>query len=364
MAINAYVGLQGSGKSYEVVSSPILDAIAHGRDVVTNVAGIDEERIHEYLIKKRDLDPEKLGKIIHVSNERINEPQFFPDEEKSELVSIVKGGDLVAIDEAWRFWGSDSGKLSHEHMQFFRMHRHYVHPDTAVACDVVLMTQDISGLHRSVKNVIEFVFSMHKHKALGFSNRYRVEIHDGWKVNRKTRIDDRQKKYETEIFHLYQSYTGGKGNETTIDSRQNILANKTLWLYALGIVALMSISFFSAWRFFHKSPAETTTPEALTSASSKVVTSVSSAVISTPKNTKLNASEVWRFVGEYETGGERWVIVSNASGRFRVESPSAFHGKGLSVVGDVDGDSVTRWSGSSFPGAQEKNASNFVQVGK
>ncbi|MGL6044886.1 MAG: zonular occludens toxin domain-containing protein, partial [Vogesella sp.] len=156
MAINAYVGLQGSGKSFEVVSSVILDAVFQGRRVVTNVAGINEDRIHEYLVNKREADAEKLGQIIHVENDRILQPQFFPDEEKPELESVVLGGDLVAIDEAWRFWGTDSGKLTHEHMQFFRMHRHYVHAQTAVACDVVLMTQDITGLHRSVKNVVEF----------------------------------------------------------------------------------------------------------------------------------------------------------------------------------------------------------------
>src|SRR5471030_3154446 len=118
MAINAYVGLQGSGKSFEVVSSVILDAVCHGLRVVTNVAGINEDRIHEYLVNKRDADIDALGRIIHIENDRILKPQFFPDEEKPELESIVLGGDLVAIDEAWRFWGTDNGKLSHEHMQF------------------------------------------------------------------------------------------------------------------------------------------------------------------------------------------------------------------------------------------------------
>jgi zona occludens toxin len=35
MAINAYTGLMGSGKSYEVVSSVILPAVKSGRRVVS-----------------------------------------------------------------------------------------------------------------------------------------------------------------------------------------------------------------------------------------------------------------------------------------------------------------------------------------
>ncbi|MBC3885645.1 zonular occludens toxin domain-containing protein [Undibacterium griseum] len=353
MAINAYVGLQGSGKSFEVVSSVILDAVAHGRRIVTNVAGISEDRIHEYLVNKRDADSIRLGHIIHVENDRIMQPQFFPDEEKPELDSIVKGGDLVAIDEAWRFWGTDSGKLSHEHMQFFRMHRHYVHPDTAVACDVVLMTQDITGLHRSVKNVIEFAFKMHKHKSLGFSKRYRVEIYEGWKLNAKTRIDDRQKKYNPEIFPLYQSYSGGQGMETAIDKRQNILANRTLWLYAAGVVIAALVGSIGAWRFFHPDiPARngnTTSP-----ASSKK--SIQPGIPATANGQVENRglfSETWKIVGQLDIANDHWVIVSNPAGRLRIESPSMFHGTGAAAIGEIDGERVSRWSGSNnLPASQ------------
>lgn len=349
MAINAYVGLQGSGKSFEVVSSVILDAVAHGRRVVTNVAGISEDLIHEYLVNKRDVPIDKLGKIIHVGNDRVMQSEFFPDEEKPELSSVVKGGDLVAIDEAWRFWGTDSGKLSHEHMQFFRMHRHYVHPDTAVACDVVLMTQDITGLHRSVKNVIEFAFKMHKHKSLGFSKLYRVEIYEGWKLNSKTRIDDRQKKYDADIFPLYQSYSGGQGMEKSIDKRQNIFANKTLWIYAAGVVIFGCIGAASVWRFFHppgvdsanKNSASTQTIMP-TAAISKDVFKPSNGTVSGSKST---FSENWRIVGQFENGSSRWIVLSNQAGRVRIESPSMFHGTGAAIIGEIDGENTTRWSG-------------------
>lgn len=343
MAINAYVGLQGSGKSFEVVSSVILDAVLHGRRVVTNVAGINEDRIHEYLVNQRDAEIDKLGRIIHIENERILQAQFFPDEEKPELESIVQGGDLVAIDEAWRFWGTDNGKLSHEHMQFFRMHRHYVHLETAVACDVVLMTQDITGLHRSVKNVVEFTFRMHKHKSLGFTKRYRVEIYEGWKLNAKTRIDDRQKKYDPAIFPLYQSYTGGQGSEKAIDKRQNLLANRTLWLYAIGVVVMMSIGGWGAWRFFHPANSAKVAPGTPAKPSTGTPAAASMPVQSQDRQ---GFSGSWRVVGTLQAEGVSWIVVADQAGRVRVESPSMFNGDGAAIVGHVDGEAVTRWSGS------------------
>ncbi|MDC7717307.1 zonular occludens toxin domain-containing protein [Vogesella sp. DC21W] len=343
MSINAYVGLQGSGKSFEVVSSVIIDALEQGRRVVTNVAGINEDRIHEYLVSKRKADADTLGQIVHVTNDRIMQPQFFPDEEEPELESVVQGGDLVAIDEAWRFWGVDNGKLSHEHMQFFRMHRHYVNPKTGATCDVVLMTQDITGLHRSVRNVIEFTFRMYKLKSLGLSKRYRVEIYEGWKLNTKTRIDDRQKKYDPEIFPLYQSYTGGQGMEKAIDKRQNILANRTLWLYAGGVVVMMSIGGWGAWRFFHPADAANEHVEA-GKVRSGTVSATSMPAAAAPARAAF--SEGWRVVGTFETEESRWVVVADEAGRLRVESPSMFNGEGAAIVGQIDGETAARWSGS------------------
>lgn len=348
MAINAYVGLQGSGKTFEVVSSVVLQAIADGRRVVTNIAGINESLIHEYLIANRKLEKDQLGNVFYVANDCITQPHFFPDEEKPEITSIVTGGDLVAIDEAWRFWGVDCGKLSHEHMQFFRMHRHYLDKDTGVACDVVLMTQDITGLHRSVKNVIEFTFKMHKHKSLGFSKLYRVEIYEGWKLNKRTRIDDRQKKYDSEIFPLYQSYSGGVGKEKAIDKRQNVFASGKLWITLTGVVLVLVISSVVVWRFFHPSnnASKTTSSQPVESTSPKAHDeTISHAKKETPFASS-NYSENWHVVGELSDSNGKWVVLSNQFGRLRLESPSIFSANSTTYIADIDGERVARWTGA------------------
>jgi len=339
MAINCYCGLQGSGKSYEVVSSVLLQAVLNGRNVVTNVDGIDEDKIHEYLVRAHQIDPDKLGKIVHINNQRITEVGFFPDSEKPEIESIVKPGDLVCIDEAWRFWGTDNGKLSDEHMQFFRMHRHYVHPQTAVACDVALMTQDITGLHRSLKNVVEYTFRMQKGKSLGFSKCYRVDIHEGWKLNSKTRIDYRLKKYDSSIFPLYQSYAGGQGTEKNIDNRQNIFANRTLWLCIAGGICCFVFSFYKAYDYLHPKPLPQTTSDTKSGKSTESTTS-------SPQTTSPKFSENWRIAGQLKIDNSRWIVVSDSTGRLRLESPSVFHGADATMIGEMDGSKITRWTGN------------------
>ena len=99
--VTAYTGTQGSGKTYEVVANVILPAVAAGRRVVTNVAGLQELEIYTYC---RDvLESEKIGRIVQVDNDDVVKPEFFPVEEKDVLFGrfepIVRGGDVVVLDE-------------------------------------------------------------------------------------------------------------------------------------------------------------------------------------------------------------------------------------------------------------------------
>jgi zona occludens toxin len=114
MAISVYTGLQGSGKSYEVVSEVIVPAIAQGRRVVTNVDGISDELIREYAAQKYKVDFEKLGSVVHVTNGDVFETKFFPyydSKKESHTDTVVQPGDLVCIDEAWRFWPATGAKI-------------------------------------------------------------------------------------------------------------------------------------------------------------------------------------------------------------------------------------------------------------
>lgn len=346
MAINAYCGLQGSGKSYEVTSSVIVPAIDAGRRVVTNIDGIDEAAIHAYIESSiRKEQGGLLGTIVRVDNERIGQPHFFPRESDTTSPSVVQPGDLVVVDEAWRYWPSDGGKLAPEHMQFFRMHRHFTHPETGVACDVALVIQDISGLHRSVRNVVECSFRTTKLKSLGLSTSYRLEIFEGYRQTRKSRTDLYVKRYRKEIFALYRSYSNTNGRESAIDGRQNILRNPSLWFWsALFIVCVIGGSLL-IWKFFH--PRTATTPAAPAADASRRSSerkpptreSVNSA------SAKAPISTAWRIVGTLADPEGNLVILRGSNGGIRVERFEKFSGTGLALSGKVDGAVVSKYSG-------------------
>jgi len=115
MPINAYTGLMGSGKSFECVVSVILPAICAGRRVVTNVDGIDNDACRAYCHEKFDIPIEDLGHIFHCKNEDVTKPNFLPHGSSQETFCLP--GDMVCIDEAWRFWGTDC-KILKEHAIF------------------------------------------------------------------------------------------------------------------------------------------------------------------------------------------------------------------------------------------------------
>ncbi|AKU20992.1 zonular occludens toxin domain-containing protein [Massilia sp. NR 4-1] len=353
MAINAYTGVMGSGKSYEVVSEVVLPAILSGRDVVTNIAGINEAKIHDYLHELHGIERDKLGHVRHVSNDDVIAPGFFPDEEDPDRPSMVKGGDLVAIDEAWRFWATGE-KISKEHMQFFRMHRHYVHPISKVSCDVAMMVQSITDMNRSIRAVVELTCVMTKLKRIGMNKSYRVDMYEGGKTQRATKFETYVKRYDKRIFPLYQSYTGGTGTEKAIDSRQNVLKNPRLWLVAVGMLLLLGgcIWLFS---FVYHRQVEKNTAERDVAATIQQGQATAAAIGSSaaapaggqvPGSGSTAPRSGMRVAGEVWLRGERWVLVVDEQGAARYENPAAFVGRGVLMVGNIEGQRVTTWSGA------------------
>lgn len=343
MPINVYTGLMGSGKSYECVSSVIVPAVRAGRRVVTNVDGIDSEAIRAYCHEKHGVALDRLGEVVHCDNEDVSKPGFLPHGGAGQTFCLA--GDIVCIDEAWRFWGTDC-KLLTEHKVFFREHRHFVDPETKVCCDLVLMVQDISDLHRILKVVVEVSFRTTKIKTLGWSKTYRVEMWEGYKLTVKGRVSVENKRYDDEIFPLYSSYAGGSGKELQVDSRQNVLHSKKLWIIAAGVLVMGCFSLYTLLTFFGAKRFKGEQASPLAQSEHKPIQAVRG-----PIQTGMPAlSDTWRAVGTIQAGQQRLVVLAGSSGRLRFEHPSAFQNAGLLIVGEVDGQRVTAWTGSAPSG--------------
>jgi zona occludens toxin len=339
MPINAYTGLMGSGKSFECVVSVIVPAVAKGRRVVTNVDGIDSDAIRAYINEKQGIALEKLGEVVHCQNEDVFKADFLPHGQPVD--TFCQPGDLICIDEAWRFWGSDS-KIGTEHRIFFREHRHYAHVETGVTCDLVLMVQDISDLHRILKTVVELSFRTTKIKSLGLNKIYRVEMWEGWKQTAKARVDVMNKKYDPEIFPLYSSYSGGHGKEVQVDDRQNILKNPKVWFFLFMIVFGGVGSVWGVLHFFNRG----TAPAAVVQQPASTAQLTTN--IAAPAPSHVLSTE-WRIAGEIVVDGQRQVVLVNTDGVIRYEHPSNFQNSGRVMTGQLDGQRVSTFSGGKPP---------------
>jgi len=351
MPINVYTGLQRSGKSYEVVSEVILPAVRAGRRVVTNVDGISESLIHKHLALRHPSDDKgSYGSVLHVENAQVFLPDFFPyydDQKGAHIDTVVQPGDLVAIDEAWRFWGATDCKLHKNHKSFFLEHGHFTDPATNIACDLVLMIQDMSTLNRFVKNVVAFNFRTHKKISLGLTNTYSVNMWEGYKQSKASLLSSSVRQYNKDVFPLYSSFKGGgSGILVNADARQNILASKKLWLLFIVLIVGAVVCFYNVYRFF----TPVSKPEKATSSPASAVVAgapsqLGNAVSAPLRSSDIGFSESWRIAGSYSAQGRAWIVLVSADGRVRLESPSMFENSGLVQIGQIDGARVGSFTG-------------------
>lgn len=202
MSIKCYVGRMGSGKTYEVVSMVILGALRSGRRVVSNIVGLNYDEM-VLALAEEGVSADKVGELVTISHDDVFAPEFWLTDENAPTERpshVLRPGDLLALDEIWRFWDGFN-KPDPAVMNFFRMHRHFTHPETGVACDVALITQDVMDIGRKVRAVVEETYRMEKLTVIGAPKRYRVDVCTGGQSRKVLRSI--QRKYDPRYFVLY-----------------------------------------------------------------------------------------------------------------------------------------------------------------
>ncbi|ECT5253061.1 zonular occludens toxin [Salmonella enterica subsp. enterica serovar Panama] len=345
MAITAYIGTPGSGKSYEIVRSVIIPAICAGRRIVTNIYGLSYENIIEYCEKRKLLkDDISAGEIIVVENKRITEPDFFPVKENQDK-SLCQPGDLVILDECHRFFSSDRS-LSSDARIFAAEHRHYADSETGFTCDLILVNQALSTLPRFLKERVEQTFRMKKLNALaGFGNKYRVDVFDGVKLTKGTRITYYVESYKKEIFPLYKSHDAPGAVEVKADGR-GTLFKKSSFIY---FVLYLALTAFIIWRyaipfFFPKTDNHTQTNVSSEMHKNNADASVSHDIQKSKSEHNNAVSDEWCITGYVKRFNAKYILLKDTSGRLRMVSSDGFKGYGLMVEGVVDGKKVFAWS--------------------
>ncbi|HFL5522620.1 TPA: zonular occludens toxin family protein [Salmonella bongori] len=356
MAISGYIGLPGSGKSFECVSNVLLPAVQAGRRVITNIIGVNPDVIYDYCVDTLNLDRASLGVVVVVDSRTMKQRDFFPYKNANDETvtdTFCQPGDLIMADEAWRLWPKDSDVCT-EHRSFFAEHRHFTNPLNGTSCDFVYMTQSLATVARYIRDRQDKTFRMKKLTSLGLSTRYRVDVFEGAKTTKAALIQQYQCSYKKEIFPLYKSHDTENGQEKVVDKRQSFLNGRFFFRHLFIPSVLLTIGgyfIFNIAQKYMSSPEDKMKMEQ----SSSVVPVPANVlpVAGTAENHKVSAasarssvSSTWRIGGRMVKDDLSYVVLVNADGRVRMELLNGFSFNGLYMSGFVDGEKVTVWSGS------------------
>lgn len=211
MAIEAYVGLPGHGKSYGVVEHVVLPSIIEGRHVITNIPLEREDILADHGVPGSDIT-------------QLPEDWF----ERPDMADFVPAGSVLILDELWRRWpsGLKANQASLADKSLLAEHRHRV-DEKGRSMRIVLVTQDLSQLASWVRILVEQTYKMTKLTAIGSSKKYRVDIYlgapTGQNIPKSKLIRQTFGQYKKEVYRYYssatQSATGKVGDESKADKR-------------------------------------------------------------------------------------------------------------------------------------------------
>ncbi|TWH71295.1 zona occludens toxin [Azomonas agilis] len=344
MAIDAYTGLPGHGKSYGVVEHVIIPSLKQNRHVVTNIP----------------LDIDALLMDFGGTVEQLPEDWF----ERPDLAELAPSGCVLVLDELWRRWpnGMKASEALLTDKALLAEHRHRVDKQGR-SMRVVLVTQDLAQIASWVRQLVETTYRMvKKSKKL-----FRVDIYRGAvtgpRPSQAALTRQTAGKFRAEVYRYYQSATqsqsGAVGDESTADGRASILKSWGLWAL-IGIVVFGGFfgvrgvsQFFSpptVQQPVAAKPKPEPPPQAPPPTQAAPMQRAIAEVIPKPEP-QVTMSAVWR-VGGYllrdQSDVTNQVILISDTGRTRIipfEQCQWINSIQVDVYCDLDGERVTPWSG-------------------
>jgi zona occludens toxin len=240
-------GLPGSGKSYEACVMHIIPALKAGRDVLTNINGINHQKFADLtgiplaVIKKM---------LVCISHSDCEDEEQRLELVKADLLVMTKKDSLVVIDEIQDIHPTKRQPLSAEWSKYIASHRHE-------GLDIVLMGQDKRDVHPIWRRRIQRLITFNKLQAVGADNSYRWVCFEATSPEKFKEVSKGVRRYDKQYFGLYLSHTH---KSVYKDDRANILKNKNL---RLGVIAFFVLGYWGVsktWAFFHPETVEPAKP--------------------------------------------------------------------------------------------------------
>lgn len=274
-------GLPGSGKSYEACVMHILPALTQGRDVLTNINGIDHKKFSEITGIPLPIVEQKL---ICISHAECDDEEQRLQLVKDDILAKTKKDSLLVLDEIQDMFPTTRKPLSPDWSKFIASHRHE-------GLDFVLMGQDRRDVHTMWRRRIQRLIAFNKLSAVGAEKSYRWECFEATRPETFKVVSSGIRAYDSKYFGLYLSHTQGTTNKSVYkDDRANILKNKNL---QFGVVIFFVLAYYGITHtisFFNGEGQGTSV--ATSSKASSSVPAVRTAVTKSSAASKVNHSGV------------------------------------------------------------------------
>ena len=307
MAIEAYVGLPGHGKSYGVVEHVVLPSIMEGRHVVTNIPLEREDILADHAVPGYEIT-------------QLPEDWF----ERPDMADFVPAGSVLILDELWRRWpsGLKANQASLADKSLLAEHRHRVDA-SGRSMRIVLVTQDLSQLASWVRILVEQTYKMTKLTAIGSTKKFRVDIYmgapTGHNIPKSKLVRQTYGTFRKQIHKYYssatQSATGKVGDESKADKRGVIWRSPFIIFSIVGPIIGIPIALWYVSGVFTSGfgMAEKTTPVVTEAPQvSQPATLVNppppghsapvAQITLPPADTGPALSQVWRVAGDLQRG--------------------------------------------------------------
>lgn len=224
MTIWFHEGLPRSGKSYEAMVKHALPAIQAGRHVVSNIKGINCEKISEVL-NMAVQDVEALVTVI-------------PWDETLECWKYVKNDCLLLLDEVQDFWPATRDRLGKEVTELITQHGQR-------GLDIILMGQSQKDCHALWRRRIDKLIYFVQKDAVGKPSEYAWTLSKQTAPDKFAKINSGGGKYDPKFFGVYSSHVQGTNNkEAYSDARANIWKTPAL---RFGIPVAAVVAVFAVW---------------------------------------------------------------------------------------------------------------------
>lgn len=224
MTIWFHEGLPRSGKSYEAMVKHALPAIEKGRHVVTNIKGVNSEKIAEVL----NIPVEEVESLITI----------IPWEQTTECFKFVKNDCILLLDEVQDFWPATRDRLGKEITELITQHGQR-------GLDIILMGQANKDCHALWRRRIDKLIYFVQKDAIGQPTKYSWSLYKQVAPDKFSKITSGSGSYDKKFFGIYSSHVQGTSNkEAYQDDRANILKTPAI---RFGVPFAVLSGVFAVW---------------------------------------------------------------------------------------------------------------------